>query len=75
MKRFFVDRIDGENVFCEDEDGEEIKFDVGDINGQVSEGDVIFQDETGIIKKDFEATALRKQKISNLKKCIYGTKK
>ena len=73
--KFFVDRIEEDTVFCEGDDGEEIKFDLSSIEGRVLEGDVVFRDETGNIKTDFDATLLRKKKISNLKKCIYNTKK
>ena len=74
MKRFFVDRIEDDTIFCEDESGEEIKFDLSTADGKVSEGDVVTKSEDGIIKTDFEATHLRKKKISNLKKYVYKTK-
>ena len=75
MKMFFVDRIEDKVVFCEDESGEEVKFDLSAANGKISEGDVIFKDENGTVQTDFEATLLRKRKISNLKKYVYKTKK
>lgn len=74
-EKFFVDRIEENTVFCEDESGEEVKFDLSTSNGKISAGDVIFKDAKGFIQTDFEATSLRKKKISNLKKYIYKTKK
>ena len=65
MKKFFVDRIEDNIVFCEDESGEEVKFNPSDVNGKVSAGDVVVKDENGIIQTDAEATLLRKKKISN----------
>ncbi len=75
MEKFFVDRINNNNVFCEDENGDEIKFDLSTASGKITEGDVIFKDENGVVKTDVEATLVRKKKISNLKKYIYKTKK
>lgn len=74
MKKFFVDRIEESTVFCEDENGEEIKFDLTEASGKISEGDVVFKDGEGLLQTDFEATKLRKEKISNLKKYVYKAK-
>lgn len=75
MNKFFVDRIESGTIFCEDENGEEIRFDLSETNGKISEGDVVFRNESGYIQTDFEATLKRKKKISDLKKYIYNTKK
>lgn len=75
MEKFFVDRIEDNIIFCEDENGDEIKLDLSAANGKISEGDVIIKGEGGVIQTDFEATSMRKKKISNLKKYIYKTKK
>ncbi|MDO4199255.1 MAG: DUF3006 domain-containing protein [Clostridia bacterium] len=75
MEKFFVDRIEENTIFCEDENGEEIRFDLSETNGKISEGDVVFRNESGYIQTDFKATLKRKKKISSLKKYIYKTKK
>ncbi|MBR2578956.1 MAG: DUF3006 domain-containing protein [Clostridia bacterium] len=75
MEKFFVDRIEENTIFCEDENGEEIMFDLSETNGKISECDVVFRNESGCIQTDFESTLKRKKKISNLKKCVYKTKK
>lgn len=75
MKEFFVDRIEEGTIFCEDENGKEIRFDLSETRGKISEGDVVFRAENGYIQPDFEATLKRKKTISNLKKYIYKTKK
>ena len=74
-EKFFVDRIEGNTVFCEDKSGDEVRFDLNTADDEIKEGDVIFKNEKGRIQTDFEATSLRKKKISNLKKYIYKTKK
>ncbi len=71
VDKFFVDRIADGTIFCEDEDGKEIKFGLSQTNGVINEGDVVFKDANGSIKTDLESTSQRKQEISNLKKvCI-----
>lgn len=74
VEKFFVDRIAGGTIFCEDENGKEIKFGLSQTIGVISEGDVVFKDESGNIKADSKSTLQRKEKISNLKKCVYNTK-
>lgn len=75
MEKFFVDRIEENTIFCEDENGKEIRFDLSETNGKISEGDVVFRNESGCMQTDFESTLKRKRKISSLKKYIYKTKK
>ena len=74
MGRFFVDRIEDGIVFCEEENGNEIRFKKFDINGNPKEGDVIFEDSTGNRYVDAEATAERRKEIMELRKYIYKTK-
>lgn len=74
MEKFFVDRIEESTAFCEDENGEEIKFDLTEASGKISEGDVVFKGGEGLLQMDFEATRLRKEKISDLKRRVYKTK-
>ncbi len=74
MEKFFVDRIEDNIIFCEDENGDEIKFDLSAADGEIKEGNVIFKNKKGYIQTDIEATSMRKKKISNLKKYVYKTK-
>ena len=72
---FSVDRIQGEVLICEDEEGNEHVFAISDIIGNIKEGDIIRRLNGKKMVIDKPETEKRKQEISNLKKYIYKTKK
>ena len=73
MKKFFVDRIEDGIVICEDENGDEARFDENEV-GRVGEGDVIVENDDGIKHVDPKATEERRKEIIELRKYVYRTK-
>ncbi len=67
MKFLFIDRIDGNYIVCEDENGDEVVLNSKNITERVKEGDVIRIDHDNCMTVDLDATYARKKEIFKLR--------
>ncbi len=63
-----MDRIDGESIFCEDANGEEVILNTKSVIGKVREGDVVFINDDGRAFLDKNETSARRKEILSLRK-------
>lgn len=75
MKKIIVDRIEGHFIVCEDEKENilELKKDdvIGDVIGDVKEGDVLVKGKDGKFCLDKALTEKRKKEIEDLMKGMW----
>ena len=74
VPEYIVDRIEGNYVICETEQGNFLKVERNQLPPNVSEGDVL-QEEDGAFQIDQQKTKQRKQKIFNLSKSVFKNPK
>lgn len=67
---FIVDRVEGNNVILEDENGDILSLNKNNINGQIKEGDCL-RKENGKFLFDIEETKKRKIEIEKLMKGMW----
>lgn len=74
MKRYSVERKEANFAICEDDDGGQMKLDIGELPQDVREGDIIVRTESGYAV-DREETESRRRKMSALQKSVFGKNK
>lgn len=71
MKRYIIDRIEeGRFAVCEEESGSQAVFELGQIRGEVREGDCL-KEENGVLQVDAEATRLRREKLRKFQQDLF----
>lgn len=75
MKFLSVDRIENSYVICEDESGEAYVIHAKNLPPNLSEGNILSFGKGGEIRVDKRKTNIRRSKISNLRRKIFGKAK
>lgn len=72
--KYSVERIEENIVLCEDDDGNVVKMKIKDLPKGIREGDIIVKTENGYTA-DSEETELRRRKMAELQKNVFGKRK
>ncbi len=72
--KYSVDRIEENIALCEDDDGNALKLPLNELPQNIREGDIIEKTENGFII-DADETQLRRKKMAELQRNLFGKKK